>query len=413
MPEEVRPKDALSGKAILCMLKTNIHDHKVYQVRLNELRNLVEALGLEVVDEIVQTRFKPYSRYYIGKGKVQEIRKLAEKKSVQLVIFYNFLRSSQKLNLIRDTGCDVIDRYELTLEIFDQMASDNLSKLQIESARLEKLAPFYKLAANIHFTHDRPFFHSGGEYAFRGQLREITRRQANIRKEIASLMVEKRSQIEGRRRLGYPSVCIAGYYNAGKTSLFNALTGEHKPVSDRPFTTLSSKYSKRYIDPETTVLFVDTIGFVLDLDHRLIRSFQLNFEDIRSAEIVILLFDLTDDSIALKMKVTEGIGLLREIGVSPGRVVFVFNKVDMAPERASTIEEEIGLRNYDIPWVAVSAEKRANLNGLIHLLSRRIKELRANPPTGPELVEGVPPIIEDEAENVEEATNYNDPEDEG
>ncbi len=411
MLEEVRPREALSGRAILCMLKTNVHDHKVYQVRLNELRSLIEALGLEVVEEIVQTRYKPYARYCIGRGKVQEIKKLAEKRDVQLVVFYNFLRSSQKLNLIRDTGCDVIDRYELTLEIFDQMASDNLSKLQIESARLEKLAPFYKLAANIHFTHDRPFFHSGGEYAFRGQLREITRRQADIRQQIGSLMIDKRSQIEGRRRLGYPSVCIAGYYNAGKTSLFNALTGEHKPVSDRPFTTLSSKYQKRYIDSETTVLFVDTIGFVLDLDHRLIRSFQLNFEDIRSADVVILLFDLTDDLLALKMKVTEGIGLLREIGVSLSRVVFVFNKVDKAPERASAIEEELGLKNYDIPWITVSAEKRIKLNGLLELLSRRIKELKTNPPTEAEPILITPSSEEADLEEVRKVDD--DPEDEG
>ncbi len=391
MPEEVRPREALKGKALICMLKTNVHDHKIYRVRLDELRSLITALGLEVVDEVVQQRYKPYEKYCIGKGKVKDIARQVQKQDIQLIVFYNLLKSSQKLNLIRDTGADVIDRYELTLEIFDQMASDNLSKLQIESARLDKLAPFYKLAANIHFTHDRPFFHSGGEYAFRGQLREISRRQADIREQIEGLMVEKRRQIDNRNKLGLSTVCIAGFYNAGKTSLFNALTGEHKPVSPRPFTTLSSKYSKRYIDAETSVLFVDTIGFVLDLDHRLIKSFQLNFEDIRSADIVILLFEITDPLLTLRLKLAEGISLLRDIGVSLKRVIIVFNKVDRAkPETVNEIQQELGLDHYDIPWTTVSAEKRVNLRGLLDLIAWKVKDLRANPPTEGE-EEYVPP----------------------
>ena len=380
MPEEVRPKQALKGRAIICMLKTNVHDHKIYRVRLDEIRSLVKALGLEVIDEIVQTRYRPFERYCIGKGKVGDIAKRVKKQDINLIVFYNLLKSSQKLNLIQGTGCDVIDRYELTLEIFDQMASDNLSKLQIESARLDKLAPFYKLAANLHFTHDRPFFHSGGEYGFRGQLREISRRQSDIKENIEGLMIEKRHQIENRAKLGYPTICISGFYNAGKTSLFNALTGEHKPVSDRPFTTLSSKYSKRYIDAETTVLFVDTIGFVLDLDHRLIKSFQLNFEDIRSADVVILLFEITDPALTLRLKLAEGVSILRDIGVLLQRVIIVFNKVDKAsPETVKEVEEELGLDHYDVPWTTVSADKRTNIKGLLDLIAWKIKDLKDKP----------------------------------
>lgn len=397
MPEEVRPRDALKGKAIICMLKTNVHDHKIYRVRLDELKSLVQALGIEVVGEIIQTRYHPFERYCIGKGKVNEIRKQAEKRDVQLVVFYNLLKSSQKLNLIQGTGCDVIDRYELTLEIFDQMASDNLSKLQIESARLDKLAPFYKLSANIHFTNDRPFFHSGGEYGFRGQLREISRRQSDIKEEIQSLMVEKKRQIENRKKLSYPTICIAGFYNAGKTSLFNALTGERKPVSERPFTTLSSKYQKRYINPETTVMFIDTIGFVLDLDHRLIKSFQINFEDIRSADVVILLFEITDPPLNLKLKLGEGISLLRDIGVPMERVILVFNKVDKTnADTVKNIEAELSLDHYDLPWTTVSADKRTNLNGLLDLIAWKIKELKNTPPPLESIIQIQEPIKDPE-----------------
>jgi len=408
MPEEVKPRDALKGRAIICMLKTNAHDHTIYRVRLDELKALVQALGIEVVGEIVQMRYHPFERYCIGKGKVGEIKKIAEKRDIQLVVFYNLLKSSQKLNLIQGTGCDVIDRYELTLEIFDQMASDNLSKLQIESARLDKLAPFYKLSANIHFTNDRPFFHSGGEYGFRGQLREISRRQSDIKEQVQNLVVEKKRQIENRSKLGYPTICIAGFYNAGKTTLFNALTGEHKPVSDRPFTTLSSKYQKRYIDPETTLMFIDTIGFVLDLDHRLIKSFQINFEDIRSADVVILLFEITDPPLTLKLKLGEGVSLLRDIGVPMERIILVFNKVDKAPADAvNTIEEELGLDHYDLPWTTVSANQRTNLKGLLDLIAWKIKELKNKPPPPEQLIP-----IQEPIEDPEEVVGDPDTEDE-
>jgi len=156
------------------MLKTNVHDHKVFRLKLDELKRLVETLDVEVVGDIVQSRHRPFAKFHVGSGKVKEIRRKVQRHDVSLVVFYNILRSSQKLNLIRALGVDVVDRYEVTLEIFDQMASDNLSKLQIEAARLAKLAPYFRLEANLRYHNDRPFFRSMGEYAFHSQMRELT-----------------------------------------------------------------------------------------------------------------------------------------------------------------------------------------------------------------------------------------------
>ena len=361
------------------MLKTNVHDHTVYRVKLTELRRLVETLGIEVLGDIVQTRHRPFARFHVGSGKVKEIGRFIRRHDVNLVVFYNNLRSSQKLNLIRALGVDVVDRYEITLEIFDQMASDNLSQLQIESARLAKLTPYFKLEASIRYHNDRPFFRSMGEYGFRGQLREITRRQARIKKQIGAIVKENRQRIRKRRRLGFPTVCIAGYYNAGKTSLFNALTGDDKLVSDQPFTTLSSKYQRRYVDHETTVLFVDTIGFVIDLDPNLIKRFEINLEDMRSADLVILLLDVTDPILNLRIKLAEGVRLLRQMDVLRDKIVVVLNKIDEAPEAAQTIAEELSLQRLDLPWMTVSAKERTNLDELLSLITRRLAELREAP----------------------------------
>ncbi len=372
--------DGQDTKAILVMLRTNVHDHVVYRVRLDELKSLVESLGIEVVGEVVQTRYRPFAKYYIGKGKVGDIRRKVRRLKANVVIFYNIIRSSQKLNLMQAVNCDVIDRFELTLEIFDQMSSDTLSKLQIQSARLEKQAPFYKLQAAVNYQYDRPFFRAGGEYGFHAKMRELTRSQARINEEIDKLMEEKTQRIWQRKKLGYPVICIAGYYNAGKTYLFNRITGDNKPVSNRPFTTLSSKYQKRFIDWETTVLFIDTIGFVLDLDPRLIQSFKLNLLDIRSSDLVILLLDLSDPVLNLDMKLNEGIWLLRDIGVSRDRIIVVINKSDLAPEKALTIGETLELDSYLLPWIVVSAETKENVPELLDLISKRLKHIKDNPP---------------------------------
>ena len=370
----------VQGRAVLCMLKTNVHDHQVYHLKLDELRRLVETLDIEVVGDVVQTRHHPFAKYLFGSGKVNEVKRFVERHDCNIVIFYNILRSSQKLNLIRALGCDVVDRYEVTLEIFDKMASDNLSKLQIEAARLDKLAPFFKLEASLRYHNDRPFFRSMGEYAFHSQLRELTRRQARTREQIEGLVKESRQRISKRRRLGYPTICIAGYYNAGKTSLFNALTGDSKPVSDRPFTTLSSKYQRRFIDTETSLLFIDTIGFVIDVDPRLIKSFELNLEDMRSADLVILLLEVTDPLLTLRIKLAEGIRLLREIEVPREHIVVVFNKLDLAPGAAENLEKELGLDHYGLPWTMVSAKERTNLDGLLKLILDRLNSLKDHPP---------------------------------
>ena len=375
------------------MLKTNVHDHKVFRLKLNELKRLVETLDVEVVGDVVQSRHRPFAKFHVGSGKVKEIRRQVQRHDVSLVVFYNILRSSQKLNLIRALGVDVVDRYEVTLEIFDQMSSDNLSKLQIEAARLAKLAPYFRLEANLRYHNDRPFFRSMGEYAFHSQMRELTRRQARIRDQIQALAKEKRQRIRKRRRLGFPTICIAGYYNAGKTSLFNALTGDSKPVSDKPFTTLSSKYQRRYVDHETTLLFIDSIGFVIDLDPRLIKSFELNLEDMRSADLVILLLDITDSVLTLRIKISEGIRLLREMEIPRENIVVVFNKTDLAPGLVDTIEEELAMDRLSLPWTMVSAKERTNLDGLLKFITGRLKEMGES---------SVPPEAEEKVETVEE-----------
>lgn len=351
---------------------------------MNELRHLVKTLGIDVKRDFIQSRTRPFSKFQIGTGKVKEIAKYIKNHEINIVVFYNNLRSSQKLNLIKAFKCDVVDRYEVTLEIFDTMASDNLSKLQIESARIRKLAPYYKLEASMRFNNDRPFFRSSGEYGFHSQMRDITGRQSRIKKEIETLVIENRGRIDKRKKLGLPTICISGYYNAGKTSIFNALTGDDKLVSDKPFTTLSSKYQRRFVDHETTLLFIDTIGFVIDLDPNLIKSFQLNLEDMRQADIVILLLDITDPILTLRIKLAEGVRLLKNLEISHEKIFIVFNKIDLPHEEFDVIKKEISIESYSLPWYLVSAKDRTNINKMLIALKDRINQIHEHKVISPE-----------------------------
>ncbi len=354
------------------MLRRNPHDHLVYALKLSELEKLATTAGYEIVDRIIQTRRKPHSKFVVGKGKLEELKGKVKEKEANFVIFYENLTSSQKLALMRETGCEVIDRYELTLEIFDLQASDKLSKLQIELARLNKLFPFYKLQASIQLKTEHPFFRGMGEYAYHRRITGLKRKIKRLKEEIARIKWRRMLEIEKRKRLGMPIICITGYYNAGKTTLFNALTGERKPVSDMPFTTLSSKYQRRYFGGQM-LLFVDTIGFVIDIDPELVESFELNLLDMRAADILLYLLELSDPVELAKLKLKHGISLLRRLEIPLEKIIFVLNKADLLHEDEikDRVRELLPFVGHS-DWCVISAKERRGLDALLEKIREKL-----------------------------------------
>lgn len=366
------------AKVISCLLRRDAHDHLIYKIELDELNRLVKALGYEVAAKVVQTRPDPDNAYLFGRGKVGELAELAERYGVDKIFVYNVLTSKQKLNLIRRTGVDVLDRYELTLKIFEENAADSLSKLQIELAMLGKLFPYYKLQASIALKTERPFFRGMGEYAYHNKITQLRRRVAKIKRQIKKLKSQKVQRIRDRRDLGFKTVCISGYYNAGKTSLFNVLTGSRKPVSDQPFTTLSSKYQRRYFRG-SSILFVDTIGFVIGLDPKLIESFELNLEDLKSSDLVLFLVDVSDPIDALSLKLRSGLDFLRSVGVRKDNTIVVLNKLDLVDhdelvETSSQLDPI--LKGYG--WTWISSGERMRIPTLLKTIAKRLRGSRSN-----------------------------------
>jgi GTP-binding protein HflX len=369
----------LPGKAILCLVKTNPHDHELYRFKLEELRRLAEALGYSIVGVSIQVRVKPTVDYVFGWGKVMELKSLVSSTDADTVIFYNTLTGKQKFNLERLLRCRVIDRYELTLEIFSSMASDEVSKLQIEVARLSKSFTYEKiiLAEKYRIGREHPSLRSRGEYIYRNQVGSLKRRLSKLREKMDKYLEMQRAQLEKRRALGLPSVCITGYYNAGKTTLFNALTGLRKPVSPLPFTTLSSKYylvqgvSRRFF-------LVDTIGFVYDLDPMMIDSFKLTLNDIVQSDIVLLVADISESEDIVRFKVETVSSILEDtLKIDGSRIILVLNKVDLVnpvdlPARLSSIADYT--RRY--PSVIVSASMGYNLEYLLSFVEGKLESIK-------------------------------------
>jgi GTP-binding protein HflX len=368
----------LGKRAIVGILKSNPHEHVLFMLQLRELEALTRALGYEIVERFHQTNCRTKANYLIGSGKVEELAEVIREKEVDLVVFYNELTSKQKLNLSLAFNCEVIDRYELTLRIFEEMAADRISKLQIELARTRKLYPFYQLQAATKYSGlDRqPRWAGTGEFAFHSKLKGIQKQIGKLRREISTLASEKSRQIRERRKLGSPLICIAGYYNAGKTSLFNILTGENKLTGDRPFKTLSSKYQRLRSSDSEGPLLIDTIGFVIGLDPALIESFELNLMDMHEADLLLFMIGIDDEPDYIFHKLKFGLHLLQDIGVDSNRTLIVLNKIDLADSESLTkiiTRLQSLLDQYD--WACISAKNRDGVDELVNKCLTKLKAL--------------------------------------
>ncbi|MEM2373367.1 MAG: GTPase [Thermoproteota archaeon] len=366
-------------KAWLCMVKTNPHDHHLYKVRIMELKELSQAAGYCIVGLTIQVNKKENIAFVVGKGKLEEIRQHVAENNVDAIIFYNMLTSKQKYNLERTLNTEVLDRYDLTLKIFDISSSDKASKIQIRLAKLLKEIPYQKLLASIRFKTGREHLgpRSLGEYAYHEIVANLLKRKSLLEEEIEIMRREKLIRLERRRKMGVPTVCITGYYNAGKTSLFNALTNLKKPVGPKPFTTLTSKY---YLLPHKNlkVFLVDTIGFVIDLDPRLIESFNLTLDDIRFSDLVILTVDISDSPELMFLKVKTCLDCLNALGVKRNRMIVVFNKCDLV-KNINDIELKIKKLHpliNDLDYCIISAKERKGFEGLFKTIASKISPSR-------------------------------------
>ncbi|HNX08536.1 MAG TPA: GTPase HflX [Methanothrix sp.] len=334
--------------------------------KMKELRGLASAAGYRVLAEICQRRSRDH-RFQLGRGKIEEALSYAPKK----LIFYNPLSPNQVLNIRSEFSAKVLDRFNLILEIFSTRASTREAKLQVELARLSYDAPQVKNALSLKKRGEQPGFRGSGAYE-QSMYHDIRGRMAKIRAELDDVECMGEDRRLRRRELGFDLVALAGYTNAGKSTLLNCLTGSEVVAKDQLFTTLSP--TTRALEVlGRRVLLTDTVGFIDDLPHFLIKAFRSTLSEISDADLVLLVADISDPVDLLRRKLIASHKALWDCDVT-APIVTVLNKADRLNEgdAARRVESIMDLAPYP---VLASAATGQGLGVLEECISQRLQPL--------------------------------------
>ena len=344
-------------------------DYEAQRSSLSEARLLVETYGGEVVEVLTQNASHRDSSTFIGSGKVAEVRQIVEREKVSIVVVNSDLKTSQLYNLAREIGanqeCEVWDRTQLILEIFKKHAATAEAKLQIKLAELHHHGP--ELAGI-----GSELSQQSGGIGVRGigeTQTEIMRRHWRDQIRAVELKLKKAAatrtqQMKNRRKSGVPTVSIVGYTNAGKTTLFNALCSKEDLVEDKLFATLDSSVSSMYLQSVGRKVFLsDTIGFIQDLPTTLIKAFSSTLQESVSADLLLHVIDVSDESYYLKIQTVKQI--LEEIEMQEKAVIYVLNKADkLSKEQRRELSNEFEDKRH----VLVSAKKKQGIEELTKMI---------------------------------------------
>lgn len=334
--------------------------------KLKELEALSKTLGYEVIEKIKQNR-PPDPALHIGKGKAQELAQIVQANDIERVIFANQLKPSQVFKLEEITGVRVIDRFQLILEIFAMRAGSPEAKLQVEYARLKYELPRVRERVERTRLEEFPGLRGGGEYEEEVRVDAIKRRMNSLKQKLGSFEKSRKERRKRRREKGFKLVALAGYTNAGKSTLLNTLSSAEAPVDNMLFTTLSPK-TRVIEDISRKVLITDTIGFIDDLPPGLIEAFKAALEEVFLADLVLLVVDISEPLPEVLRKVRTSREILEEC---PAEIVLVPNKIDLISKEK--LERRIDVLKAIIPEViSISAKEGDNLDELLELLSKRL-----------------------------------------
>ena len=298
---------------------------------VRELEELASSAGYTVIYEVIQRRERPEATTFIGRGKIEEIKTLLSIRPVDLLLIDGVLKPSQHFNLENTLKVECIDRVRLVLNIFTTRANDRESKLQVERARLQYEIPLLKEWIHSAKKGEHPGFLGGGEYAVDVYYDLTKKRIKKIEDELKSINQSHVIRRGQRQKRGQALISLAGYTNAGKSALLNALTGGTVLVENRMFSTLSTT-TRKIKDIDRTILITDTIGFLDDLPPFVIEAFKNTIEEIFTADLVLLTVDSSESREEIKRKILTSKKILYP-DLSPERVILVLNKIDIGPGR--------------------------------------------------------------------------------
>jgi GTPase len=345
----------------------------LYSVKesLDELQELAETAGAKVIDRVVQSKRKPDSALYIGSGKASEISLLKQSLMINTVIFDDELSGAQVKNLENIIGCKVIDRTSLILDIFAQRAKSKEGKIQVELAQLKYAMPrLIGLGRTLSRTGGGIGTRGPGEKKLEIDRRLIRKRVLELTKELENIKKTRTTQRERRISNEVPVVSLAGYTNAGKSTLRNMIceiAGVDKEKvfeADILFATLDTTTRLAMLPSGKEALFSDTVGFIRKLPHDLVDAFKSTLEEVLYSNVIIHVADASNSNVLAQIETVNKV--LSEIGAGDKEVILVLNKIDIASEENISI-----IRGKYNEALEISAKYNTNLN----LLLDRVQEI--------------------------------------
>ena len=355
----------------------NLNDGEDYKLSLEELGALANACDMEVVGVAEQNLAEIHKAFYIGTGKVEEVKEEAEEKEADIVIFDNSLSPIQLRNLQDRIGKPILDRSTLILDIFSSRAKSREAKLQVEVARLQYMLP---RLVGLHAALSRQGGGSGslsnrgaGEKKLELDRRVLERRLTEYRRELKEVSAQRKTQRKQRAGSGMPRVALVGYTNAGKSTLLNAMLDtygadevdiEEKKVMEKDmlFATLDTTVRRIASENHHAFLLSDTVGFIHKLPHHLIEAFHSTLEEAGEADVLLQVVDYSD--INYKEQIAETERTLKELGADGVPMIYVYNKADkVEPDMLPIVKSDS---------IYMSAKEKIGLEELICLIEKKL-----------------------------------------
>lgn len=306
-----------------------------------ECIELVKGAGVEVRGVLTAKRARPDAALFAGSGKVEEIAAELRGTAASVVIFNHALSPAQQRNLERALNCRVVDRNSLILDIFAQRAQSHEGKLQVELAQLDYLSTrLVRGWTHLERQKGGIGLRGPGETQLETDRRLLGVRVKMLKARLATVKKQRQVQRRGRSRANVMSVSIVGYTNAGKSTLFNALTKARVYAADQLFATLDTTSRKLYLNAEVSIVISDTVGFIRDLPHQLVAAFRATLEETVHADLLLHVVDGASDQ--RDRQIVEVNKVLADIGAAATPQLLVFNKTDVKALPAEQLRDEQG-----------------------------------------------------------------------
>jgi len=333
---------------------------------ISEAEGLCEAAGCKIL-HLIKQEFLNSPKFGFSGGKIDDLKNLVAKMHPDVIVFDEVMKPSQNYNLASELKIQVLDRESLILEIFESRATSTESKMQVKLAQLRYEMSRAREKVRLSKMGEQPGFMGIGKFEVDVYYNDIKHRMVSIKSKLQKAGKQRELHRQSRKRIGFKTISLAGYTSAGKTTLFNLITGEKKEEDSKLFTTLTTTVRKFKLDRDWA-LISDTVGFISKLPAYLIEAFKSTLEELVFTDVVIIVIDATDKNNELKKKFSSCNKTLMELGVKRQNMLFAFNKTESMndTEILNKVQELDLIENKN--WISISAHTGKNIEKLKTLI---------------------------------------------